>query len=273
MTQLPVTQAPEAPARTRARISARTFRTDNWLKSPRIVAAGLTIWVAYATVRVFTGHWYYVPQYHYLTPFYSPCVSGECVPGSSALGHWWPAIPPIIPYAIVSLVFVLGFRFTCYYYRGAYYRAFWRAPSACAVREPHAKYTGETRVPLIVQNLHRYFFYMAVIVGILLTYDVTQAFRGRDGNFGIGLGSLIMLANVILLWGYALGCHSCRHITGGRLKNFSSHPVRYWAWTKISWLNARHLQFAWITLGTLMLTDLYIMLVASGAFSDPRIFN
>ena len=268
-----MTQAPEAPTRTRAQISARTFRTDNWLKSPRIVAAGLTIWVAYATVRVFTGHWYYVPKYHYLTPFYSPCVSGECVPGSSTLGHWWPAIPPIIPYAIVSLVFVLGFRFTCYYYRGAYYRAFWRAPTACAVREPHAEYTGETRVPLIVQNLHRYFFYMAVIVGILLTYDVTQAFRGPHGNFGFGLGSLIMLANVILLWCYALGCHSCRHITGGRLKNFSSHPVRYWMWTKISWLNARHLQFAWITLGTLMLTDLYILLVASGAFSDPRIFN
>ena len=162
-----MTQAPEAPARTRAQISERTFRTDPWWKTPRVVAAGLTIWVAYATVRVFTGHWYYVPQYHYLTPFYSPCVSGECVPGSSSLGHWWPAIPPIIPYAIVSLVFVLGFRLTCYYYRGAYYRAFWRAPAACAVREPHAKYTGETRFPLIGQNLHRYFFYMAVIIAIL----------------------------------------------------------------------------------------------------------
>ena len=56
----------------------------------------------------------------------------------------------------------------------------------------------------------------------------------------IGLGSLIMLANVVLLWCYTLGCHSCRHITAGRLKNFSSHPVRYWMWTKFSWLNARH---------------------------------
>ena len=69
-----------------------------------------------------------MPQYHYLTPFYSPCVSGECVPGSSSLGHWFPAVPPIIPYAFVSLPFVLGFRLTCYYYRRAYYRAFWRAP-------------------------------------------------------------------------------------------------------------------------------------------------
>jgi len=173
----------------------------------------------------------------------------------------------------VSLVFVLGFRFTCYYYRGAYYRAFWRAPSACAVREPHAKYTGETRVPLIAQNVHRYFWYAALFIAILLSYDAAQAFRGPNGDFGIGIGSLILLANVILLWCYTLGCHSCRHITGGRLKNFSKHPVRYWAWTKVSWLNARHLQFAWITLGTLLLSDLYVMLVASGAFADPRIFN
>src|SRR5579863_9620270 len=238
-----MTQAPEAPDRTRAQISARTFRTDPWWKTPGIVAAGLTIWVAYATVRVFTGHWYYVGRYHYLTPFYSPCVSGECVKGSSALGQWIPAVPPIIPYAFVSLVFVLGFRVTCYYYRGAYYRAFWRSPGACAVREPHARYTGETRFPLIGQNLHRYFFYLAIPIAILLTYDVAQAFRGPDGDFGIGLGTLILLVNVVFIWAYTLSCHSCRHITGGRLKHFSSHPVRYWVWTQISKLNARHMQF------------------------------
>jgi hypothetical protein len=217
-------------------------------------AAGLTIWVLYATVRVFTGHWYYVPRYHYLAPFYSPRVSGECVPGSSALGQWWLAVPPVIPYAIVSLVF--GFRVTGYYYRRAGYRAFWRSPAARAVREPHAAYTGETRFPLIGQNLHRSFFYMAVLVGIPLSCGAAQAFRGPDGNFGFGLGSLILLANVVLLWGYTLGCHSCRHITAGRLKNFSRRPVRYWAWTKISWLNGRHMQLAWITPGTLMLADL-----------------
>ena len=80
-----------------------------------------------------------------------------------------PGLPPIIPYAFVSLAFVLGFRLTCYYYRGAYYRAFWRSPAACAVREPHAKYSGETRVPLIAQNLHRYFFYTANLIATLLT--------------------------------------------------------------------------------------------------------
>ena len=76
-----MTQVSEAPARTRAQIKERTLRTDPWWNRGRVVATLLTIWVAYATVRVFTGHWYYVPQYHYLTPFYSPCVSGECVAG------------------------------------------------------------------------------------------------------------------------------------------------------------------------------------------------
>ena len=128
-------------------------------------------------------------------------------------------------------------------------------------------------MPLIAQNLHRYFFYAAVLVGILLTYDVAQAFRGPDGNFGFGLGTLIMLVNVVLLWAYSLSCHSCRHITGGKLKHFSSHPVRYWIWNRISWMNARHMQLAWTTLGTLMLTDLYIWLVAAHVFSDLRFYN
>src|SRR5580698_8346066 len=163
-----MTQVSDEPAgRTRAQIAERTLRKDPWYNRGRVVATLLTIWIAYATVRVFTGHWYFVPKDHYLTPFYSPCVSGECVPGSSSLGHWIPAIPPIIPYAFVALVFVLGFRLTCYYYRGAYYRAFWRAPAACAVREPHAADTGESRFPLIVQNLHRYFFYLAIPIAIL----------------------------------------------------------------------------------------------------------
>jgi len=173
----------------------------------------------------------------------------------------------------VSLPFVLGFRLSCYYYRRAYYRAFWRAPAACAVREPHEKYTGETRFPLIMQNLHRYFLYMAVLIGILLTYDVAQAFRGPNGNFGFGIGTLIMLVNVIFIWAYTLSCHSCRHIIGGRLKHFSSHPVRYWLWTQISKLNKRHMQLAWTSLGTLMLTDLYIWLVAAHVFSDFRFYN
>ncbi len=268
-----MTQATMTPARDRAQIADRTLRKDPWRRAPAITATLLTIWVIYATVHVFMGHWYYVPRYHYLTPFYSPCINGECVPGSSSLGRWLPALPPIIPYALVSLPFILGFRLSCYYYRRAYYRAFWRAPAACAVREPHARYTGETRFPLTMQNLHRYFFGFTAGVSVLNTYDLIQAFHGKTGGVGLGLGTLIMLVNVVLLWAYTLGCHSCRHITGGRLRHFSAHPVRYWIWTQVSKLNARHMQFAWITLGTLMLTDLYILLVASGTISDLRFFN
>ncbi len=268
-----MTQAAVSSSKTRAQIAEKTLRKDPWWRAPAVTAVALTIWVIYATARVFMGHWYWVPRYHYLTPFYSPCVSGECAAGSSSLGRWIPAVPPIIPYAFVSLPFVLGFRLSCYYYRRAYYRAFWQAPPACAVREPHQAYTGETRFPLILQNLHRYFFYLAVPIAALLTYDLAQAFRGPDGDFGLGLGTLIMLVNVAAIWAYTLSCHSCRHITGGRLKHFSAHPVRYWIWTQISKLNARHMLFAWLSLGTLMLTDLYIWLVSAGVFSDPRIFN
>jgi len=34
--------------------------------------------------------------------------------------------------ALLILIFPLGFRFTCYYYRRSYYRAFWWSPPACA---------------------------------------------------------------------------------------------------------------------------------------------
>ena len=257
----------------RAQIAARTLRTDQWWRDPLVTFVLLTAWLMYGIIRTASQRAYFVEKYHYLTPFFSPCVTASCVPESRDFGTWFGHFPPFMPFAIIGLVFLLGFRVTCYYYRKAYYRAFWASPPACAVTEPHRRYTGETRFPLIVQNLHRYFFYAVILISILNTYDLAQAFRGPDGDFGLGLGTLIMLANVVLLWAYTLSCHSCRHITGGRLRHFSKHPVRYWIWTQVSKLNARHMQLAWITLGTLMLTDAYIALVDSGALSDLRIFN
>ncbi|MQA09284.1 MAG: hypothetical protein GEU98_12195 [Pseudonocardiaceae bacterium] len=255
----------------RAVIPARTLRTDRWWLQPLLTVLGLGAFVIYATVRAFWGAAYWVPEHHYLTPFYSPCMSTACEPGSSHFGTLFD-FPWFIPYAALSLPFLLGFRLTCYYYRKAYYRAFWFSPPACAVSEPHGKYTGETRLPLIIQNVHRYFFYAAFIVTLINTYDAILAFDGENG-FGIGLGNIILVGNVVLLWGYTLSCHSCRHVTGGRLKNFAKHPTRYWLWTKVSKLNVRHMQFAWITLGSLVLTDFYVMLVASGVISDLRIIN
>ena len=95
------------------------------------------------------------------------------------IGSWWPLSP-----AIIILIFPLGFRLTCYYYRKAYYRAFWLSPPACAVAEPHAKYTGETRFPLILQNIHRYFWYVAMLFCVILSYDAILGFRNEHGPLG-----------------------------------------------------------------------------------------
>ena len=162
---------------------------------------------------------------------------------------------------------------TCYYYRKTYYRAFWASPPACAVAEPHGKYTGETRLPLILQNIHRYFWYAAMLFSVLLTYDAILGFRNSHGQWGhMGVGTLVLLINAALIWAYTLSCHSCRHIVGGRLKHFSKHPTRYWAWTQVSKLNAKHMQLAWVSLVWLVVTDFYIFLLAGNAFSDPRFF-
>ena len=257
----------------RAAIAQRTLRTDNWRKAPFVTFVLLTSWVLYALIRTASQRYYFDGRYHYLSPFTSPCVSTNCPSEARDFGTWFGHFPSLIPLALITLPFLLGFRLTCYYYRRTYYRAFWLSPPACAVAEPHAKYTGETRFPLILQNLHRYFFLAAGVVSLVNTWDVVQAFRPAGHSFGFGLGTLIMLGNVILLWAYTASCHSCRHIVGGRLRNFSAHPVRYRAWTVVSKLNAKHMQLAWVTLGTLMLTDLYIALVSSGVFNDPRIVN
>jgi hypothetical protein len=254
----------------RAQISERTLRTDRWWLPPLANFTGLTLWVAYATVRAFMQEWYYVEQYNYLTPFYSPCVSTGCIEEAAHFGRflpdvWW------LPYAALTLPFLLLFRLTCYYYRKAYYRAFWLSPPACAVAEPHKRYTGETRFPLLGQNLHRYFFYVAAIISVINTYDAIYAFRTAEGGFGLGLGNLILLVNVILLWAYTISCHSCRSIIGGRLNHFSKHPVRYKLWLQVSKLNTKHMQLAWATLATLAITDFYIMAVAAGWISDLRI--
>jgi hypothetical protein len=260
------------PVAGRAAIAARTLRTDRWWFPPAIQALGLTAWVAYATFRVFQQSDYFVSEFNYLTPFYSPCVSQACVEGSAHFGRFLPAellvggfnVMELVPYAAVTLPFLLLFRLTCYYYRKAYYRAFWMSPPACAVAEPHASYSGETRFPLLFQNLHRYFFYAATIISVINTYDAVHALWGADGDLRFGLGNLILWVNVIFLWAYTASCHSCRSIMGGKLNHFSKHPIRYRLWQKVSFLNGHHMLLAWVTLGTLALTDFYIWGLEAG---------
>jgi hypothetical protein len=195
-------------------------------------------------------------------------VPGSDLGGVKPFGDWWKLSP-----ALIILIVPLGFRMTCYYYRKAYYRAFWQSPPACAVAEPHGKYTGETRFPLILNNAHRYFFYLGLVFNVILTWDAILGFRNADGVWGhMGLGTLVLLANATFLWLYSLSCHSCRHTIGGRLKHFSAHPVRYKAWTLVSKLNHKHMLFAWISLFGVAFADLYVALVANGTFTDPKFF-
>src|SRR5262245_53862907 len=256
----------------RASIPPGTLRTDRWWVQPMLVVAGLSIWLAYGVVRIMSQRAYFVERYHYLSPFSSPCVSASCPKESRDFGTWFGHFPPFLPLAIITLTFLLGFRFTCYYYRRAYYRSFWFSPPACAVPDGHQRYTGETRFPLVFQNAHRYAFYAAVVISLINTYDAILAFHSPKG-FGFGLGNVILVGNVLLLWAYTISCHSCRHIIGGRLKHFSAHPMRYRMWTFVSRLNTRHMLLAWITLGTLALTDFYIMAVAANWISDLRFVN
>src|SRR6478736_5463173 len=204
----------------RAQIAERTLRVDRWWLQPLITFTLLVIWLLYALVRTSMQRYYFVEEYHYLTPFYSPCVTASCVPEARHLGTWMGELPPLVPYAFFLLPILLGFRLTCYYYRKAYYRSFWLSPPACAVAEPHARYTGETRFPLILQNVHRYFLYFAVPVAGVLTLHAVEAFHFPDG-WGVGLGSLIFVINSLLIWAFTLSCNSCRHLCGGGLNLFS----------------------------------------------------
>lgn len=260
-----------SPDGKRAAISAKHLRTDRWWLGPSLTISLLTLWVTYATFRVFYQGNYWVSDYHYLSPFYSPCVSTACVSESALFGRFL-LDHPLVPYAALSMPLLLMFRLTCYYYRKAYYRSVWLSPSACAVPDSHKSYSGETKFPLIFQNSHRYFFYLVTFIVMINTYDAIIAFQSPEG-FGFGLGNIILVGNVILLWCYSFGCHSCRHIMGGRIRNFSKNPVRYRMWTWSSWLNTRHMQFAWITLASLAITDFYIMSVSAGWISDLRFIN
>jgi hypothetical protein len=208
----------------------------------------------------------------YLSPFYAPSLAASCPESASDLGQpigdWWRLSP-----ALIILIWPLGFRMTCYYYRKAYYRAFWLSPPGCAVAEPHGKYTGETRLPLILQNVHRYFWYVAMVFAVLLSIDAIRAFRDADGEWGhMGLGSVLFVINAVYIWLYTLSCHSCRHTVGGRLRHFSKHPVRYRLWTWVSRLNVRHARYAWVSLFSIALVDLYVFLVSTDRLTDLRFF-
>ena len=252
---------------------AANTRQDLWWVSPVAVLVGLSAFVVYATWAALQGAHYWAGSY--LSPFYSPVLfSDPSAPGAAPLDHawfgawpsWWPAFLPASP-AILILVFPGLFRFTCYYYRKAYYRAFAWAPPACAVQGiPRKNYKGE-RGLMIFQNLHRYALYPALVYIVILYYDAGISFF-REGEFGVGVGSIVLLLNATLLAGYTFGCHSFRHLVGGGSDCFSCSHARYGAWKKVSLLNRRHSLWAWLSLFWVAFSDLYVRMVSMGIWTD-----
>jgi hypothetical protein len=256
-----------------ARGFGQTTRRDAWWTAPIAVFLGLSTFVVYATWAAFQGeHYTYGP---YLSPFYSPeLLGGSPHAWFGPQPGWWPAWLPFSP-ALLILPIPGLFRFTCYYYRGAYYKAFWADPPACTVGEPRQRYCGEASFPLILQNVHRYFMFITFGVLAILAWDVWKACWFDDGiggvRFGIGVGTLVLGVNVVLLANYVLGCHSLRHVVGGMCDVLSTRPGRQQAYRCVSALNRRHMLWAWCSLCSVGLSDLYVRLCSMGIWSDWRI--
>jgi len=224
-------------------------RTDAWWQEWLAVLVGLLLLFGYAGFAAFQGgtrEWG-----PYQSPFFSPSFL------QLHTGILW------IPVGLVPLVVIAGFRMTCYYYRKSYYRAFFQDPPACAVGEPRSKYLGETKFPFLIQNAHRYFMYLATIALFFLWVDVVNAVVNR-GHVNLGLGVWIMLVNVILLTGYTFGCHSLRHLVGGKSNCMSCAPAAAAGWKAATKFNEKHMQWAWASLTSVCVTDLYIRLSGLG---------
>jgi len=270
-----------------------TRRTDAWWVQPLLVFLGLSAFIVYSTWAALQGeHYFYRGSAgaNYLSPMYSPLLFESWKVSEPSHHAWFGPWPEWLPKSLLFLpltpAFLVlwapaGFRFTCYYYRGAYYKAFWGDPSSCAVGEPSfrgKRYRGEHKFPLIFQNIHRYFFYLAAAFIGLLTYDAIASymFHADPDNpgkmeFGVGVGSLVLTINPILLGGYTFGCHSFRHLIGGRRDSLASLGSRKKAYDCVSCLNRKHMLWAWLSLFWVGFTDFYVRMCSMNVITDLRI--
>jgi hypothetical protein len=255
-------------------------RKDNYRVEPLLTAIVFIAFVIYVTCRTFENK--YFAQGTLLSPLYSPLFETK-----------WSLFGKHISPAIFILPVPLLFRTTCYYYRKAYYRAFFMDPHACAVKEPFARkgYSGERSPWMVWQNFHRYAFYLAAIVMVVLWWDTIWSFTYGDfysqsgyvdppgppsalihRHFGVTVGSLVFLVNVILLSLYTFSCHSWRHLTGGCVDCFSKAKVRHTFWQKVSHLNENHMLWAWCSLFSVAIADLNVRCVSHGVFPDIPLY-
>jgi len=201
----------------------------------------------------------------YLSPFFSPLLP------AATIGNL------LISPGIYIVWSPLLFRVSCYYYRKAYHRAMF-APPACAMEPPsllqRVRYRGEKTLPWVFNNLHRFFLYTAIVNVAFLAYDFVRAFHDSGGHFMIGLGTIILGVNVLMLSAYTFGCHAFRHLVGGSLDCYSctwTQKARRSIWERVSALNHNHGRWALVSLFTVWGADVYVRLLIHGILHDPRI--
>ena len=180
----------------------------------------------------------------YIDPFYSPTVLIVPLPGA--------------------------FRLTCYAYRKDYHRHLFKHPLGCANPDrgesPGRHYTGERNAVFQLENFHRYFLYAGLAILPFFYFDFYNSLV-YSGSFVLRLGSLVLLANALLLTAWTLSCHAFRHIVGGNIDCYScvaAGGARKEVYDRQSWLNAHHETLAWVSLLTIIFADLYLRALSAG---------
>ena len=261
----------------------QTTRPDAWWVQPLLVFLGFSAFIIYSTWAAFQcrryhgscTYWFDGNGADYLSPFYSPEIFGispHAIFGTAPA--WWPAWLPFSP-AFLILWAPAGFRFTCYYYRGAYYKAFWADPLNCAVGEPRKSLSGRTLLPAH----HAKHPPLFLVCRGAVHFHSRRTMRGWEcgsrtasgmEHFGVGVGTLVLAMNVVLLASYTFGCHSLRHLIGGFLDRTVQKPACAKGYSCVSCLNRRHMLWAWFSLFWVGFTDVYVRLCAMGIWHDFR---
>ncbi len=236
-----------------------TLRTDGWWIEPLFVFVSLSVFFGWLTISIFLDRWAFE-----IGPYISPVYEPKFFEANGNI---------LISPALIVLIGPVPFRATCYYYRRAYYRSYFLSPPACAVGDVAPSFKGESQLPLIIQNVHRFVMYIALVFIPILWIGAFKSFHDADEGWGIGLGSIVLVVNAFLLMMYTFSCHSLRHFVGGSLNAFSATGwtrFRKRIWDYVTAWNHHHRFWAWSSLVWIVATDLYIRLVANDIITDPN---
>lgn len=241
-----------------------TDRVDKWWKQPLWMATALTAAVIYTGLRVvfFDGEIHY-DNHRVTSPIFSPDII-----------HMFDISAPSWANSAMLILWIpFGFRGTCYYMRRVYHRVFFQNPTGCVVSKPWDEYSGETGL-FVLNNIHRYMLYLAIMVLIVKVYDVWHTMQFHEGSsdtLGVSVGTLVLATESFLLTMYVVSCHAFRHMFGGGSDRWTGKFGRiigkvYW---RVSSTNVHHAFWFWTSLAMVFIGDLFVWSVAEGILSDP----